>query len=46
MIVTTEPPGLHRVDSLYAVTLTRQEGSNVDVGGCQAAHAGPSYVPS
>jgi hypothetical protein len=41
MIVTYEPPGLNGVGSLHALTLTRKEGPNVDVGSFQAAHGNP-----
>lgn len=38
MTVTYEPPRLNRIGSPHALTLTRREGSNADVGSFQAAY--------
>lgn len=39
MTVTYEPPLLNGIGSPHALVLTRQEGSNADVGSFQAAYS-------
>jgi hypothetical protein len=38
MTVTYQPPGLNRIGSPHALTLTRQEGSDADIGRFRAAY--------